>query len=116
MRGAQPADDHGQKRRAVRTGHVPDLVTSIAGGPEQVGLALVGAGQLATVTDAHHLCATGLALTGLARDMGEVFRLLRVGDIDDRCPIILLLTSKWIDGAAAVMTDVGDPAIALSAD
>ena len=115
MRAAQSADDDRQARRLGGIGHVPDLVTGVAGRAQQVHLALVGARQLAAVADPDHLRAAGLALTGLARNVGEVPRLLRVRHVDDRRAVAFLLAGERVERRAAVMADVGDPAVALPA-
>jgi hypothetical protein len=53
--------------------------------------------------------------------MGEVFRMRRVGHVDDRGAVVFGLPSQRVDRLlgfrnAAVMADIGDPAVALVVD
>ena len=80
---------------------------------EQVHLASVGARQLAAVAHTHHLRAAGFGQARLAWNVGQVLRLLRIGDVEDRRAVVLALAGEWICRLAAVVADVGDPAVAL---
>ena len=111
MRGAQSADDDGQARWLGRIGDVPDLMAGVAGVRSRYTLLLSARGSCAAVADPDHLRAAGFALTGLARNVREVLRLLRVRHVDDRRAVALLLTGERVERHAAVMADVGDPAV-----
>src|SRR5260370_4508043 len=69
--------------------------------------------KILAVAHAHHLRAALLRSAGLARDVREVTRLARVGDLHDRGPAILLPSGKRINCAAAMMADIRDPAAGL---
>src|SRR5262249_56870816 len=88
---------------------------------EHVVFIRVGFGQLASRTDADHLCTTILVVSLEPGDVLEIFGMRRIGDIDDRCAVELRLTSQrihrlWHVGRAAVMTDIRDVALALTRD
>src|SRR5690348_7391562 len=70
----------------------------------------------AAVAHPRHLRSTsfGNAILGrLARNVREIARMGRVRHVDDRGAVILLLPSKRIHLRAAVMAEVGDPALPL---
>src|SRR5574341_1079073 len=48
--------------------------------------------------------------------MSEVFRVLRIGDVDDGGTVRLVAAGQRVHRAAAVVTDVRNPAIALPLD
>src|SRR6267142_2287692 len=81
-------------RRLFRRGHVPDLVREVAERAQQVDLALISLGELGAVAHSHHLRAAGLALPRLARDVGQVARLARVGHVDDRGAAVLFAATQ----------------------
>src|SRR2546427_658816 len=116
VRVAEPAHHDRHAAWLRRVGDVPGLVADGAEAAQQVHLALVCARQVAAVAHPHHLRASGFALAGFARNMGEVLGLLRIGHVDDRCAVGLLLAGKRIEGHATVLADVGDPARALLLD
>ena len=85
---------------------------------DRVGVALR---QRLAVADARHLRAAVLVVALLARDVREVFRLRRIGDVDDRGAVELGLAGQRIDRLrhlrrAAVVADIGDVAVALLVD
>jgi hypothetical protein len=80
---------------------------------EQVDLALVGVRQGAAVAHARHLRAALFAGAGRAGNVMQVFRLRRIGHIDDGGAVEFLLPPLRVNGLAAMMADVGDPAFAL---
>src|SRR2546422_343891 len=116
VRAFQLVDHDDDARGLLGRRDVPDLVREVAEGAQQVELRLVGFRQVLAAAHAHHLRAAGLGLARLARNVGEVARLARVGDIDDPGPAVLFAPGERIHGAPAVMTDVGDPAPVLLVD
>ena len=73
------------------------------------------------VAHPHHLRAARLVGAGRARDVVQVFRMRRIGDVDDRGAVVLGLAGQRIDRrrhvvGAAVMADIGDVAVALLVD
>ena len=118
--GASELAELDEHRGLFRYRHVPHLLTRIAEGAQQVGLFLIGPGQLAARADARHLRAARLAPGHLAalfaRNVKEQFRRPRVGHIQDRGAVLLHSRGERIDHASAVRPDVGDPAVALPLD
>src|SRR6185436_9078703 len=89
--------------------------------PQHVDRVAVALRQRLAVTDPHHLRATRFILAFLARKVAQIFRLRGIGDIDDRRAVWLRLAGLRINRrrnivAAAVMADIGDPAVALMMD
>src|ERR1700694_3874928 len=68
----------------------------------------------------HHGCSTAFALgvriPRLAWDMGHVLGMLGIGDVDERSSVGLHLAGEGVKLLAAMVADVGDPAIALLLD
>ena len=112
----QSADNDGQAVRPCRLGDVPDFVGAVSECAEQVHLASVGARQLAAVAHTHHLRAAGFGQARLAWNVGQVLRLLRIGDVEDRRAVVLTLAGDRIHHLAAVMADVRNPARPLLVD
>ena len=78
-------------------------------------------GKRLAVADAHHLRAAALVFSFLARNVMQIFRMRGIGDVDDRGAVRLGLAGQRIDRignvvGAAVMADIGDPAVALMMD
>ena len=114
---AEPGDQDGIGR--VRD--IPDFMRLAAKTAQHVDRVAIALGQRLAVADAHHLRAAGFVLAFLPRDMPQIFRLRRIGDIDDGGAVGLGLAGLRIDRCgnvvgAAVMADIGDPAIALVMD
>ena len=117
VRVAKPAHHDGQTAWLCRIGDVPGFVCGRAEAAQQVHLASVCARVIAAVTDAHHLRAPRFAPTSrVARNMGQVPWLLRIGDVDNRRPVRFLLAGQGIELGASMVADVGDPAFALFLD
>ena len=101
-----------------RIGGVPDLVRPVAERAQQIDRVGVALGQRLAVANSHHLGAAGLVIAFLGGDMGEVLRMRRVGDVDQRGAVELGLAGERVDRlrivrGAAVMADIGDPAPVL---
>src|SRR5260370_27113971 len=116
VRALELADDGGEERRLRRVGDVPDLVRRVAVLAQQIDLAPVAPGQPGAVAHLHHLRAARLILPGLAGNVGEIARALRIGHIEDGSAVGLLPAAERIARPAAVMADIRDPAIALPMD
>ena len=102
------------QRRLLGRGHVPDLVRRVAEGAQHVDLVAVAFGQVAAVAEPRHLRAAGFRPAFLARYVREVFRVPRIGHVDDGGAVVLHRAGQRIQlRLAAVMADVGDPAAAL---
>ena len=102
-------------------GDVPDLMAFAAEGAQHVDGIAIALRQVLAVADAHHLRAAGFIFALLARQMAQIFRLRGIGDVDDRGAVRLGLAGLRIDRrrdivGAAVMADIGDPALALLVD
>ena len=115
VRVLQAHDDLGEQRGLGRIGDIPDFMATAAEDAQHVGLAGVALGQRLAVADAHHLRAAFLVVAWEPGDMGEVFRLRRVGYVDDRGAVELGLAGQFVDGlrhvgGAAVVADIGDVA------
>ena len=113
----EPRDQH----RLGGIGDVPDLVRLAAEAAQHVDGGLVALGKDAAVAHPHHLRAAVLVLARRAGDVTQVFRRGRVGDVDDRGAVGLGLAGHRIERrrdvvGAAVMADIGDPALALLVD
>ena len=107
--------------RILRIGDVPDLVRLAAERAQQIDRVRVALGQRAAVARAHHLAAARLAEAFHAGEMLEVFRLCRVGDVDDRGAVEFRLARHRVVRLghrlrAAVMPHIGDVAVALAVD
>src|SRR5882757_6208507 len=84
----------------------------------RVGIAL---GQRLALANAHHLRAASLIFSFLAWNVAQIFWLRGIGDVDDRGAVRLGLSAKRIERrrnivGAAVMSDIGDPALTLVMD
>ena len=117
----QSFDDLGQQRGLGRVGDVPNLMSTSAEDPQHIGLARIALGQRLAVADAHHLRAALLVMTLQTGNVREVFRLRRIGHIDDRGAVVFGLSGQSVDrlrhlGRSAVMSDIGDIAAALMMD
>jgi hypothetical protein len=88
-----------------------------AEGAQQVDRVAVRARQALAVAYPRHLRAAGLGPAFGAGNMREIFRLRRIGDVDDRGAVELPLAVERIHGlvdvACAVVADIGDIALAL---
>src|SRR5258706_10708290 len=116
MRIDQAFEDDGHAIRVRRIGDVPNFMGVGALGAQQVHFAFVGMRQLRAIAKTRHLRAAGFARAGNARiagNMGEVLGLLRIGDVNDRRAVVLCFPRKRIHRGAAMMSNVGDPAVAL---
>jgi hypothetical protein len=121
VRALQALDHAGDHLRVLGLGDVPDLMRLVAEHAQHVDRVAVALRQLLAVADAHHLGTTRLVGAGLARDVGQVFRMMRVGHVDDRRAVVLVLAGQRVERlldlvGAAVMADIGDPARALVLD
>ncbi len=102
--------------RAFRRRDVPDLLPRGAERAQQVGLATVAFRQILSVAGAHHLRASGFAFALLSRDVGEIFRVSRIGHVEDRCAIRLDHAGQGVQVLAAMVADVRNPAALLLVD
>ena len=121
MRVLQSFDDLGQQRGLGRIGDVPNFVRTAAEDPQHVGLARIALGQRLAVTDAYHLRAALLVMALQPGNVREVFRLRRIGHVDDRGAVVFRLSGEPVDrlrhlGRSAMMSDIGDVAAALMMD
>ena len=116
MRVLVAFDQRDQVAGFGRVAHVPDFMARGAVGAQQIGLVGIALRQRLAVADAHHLRAAGFALTGFADDVGQVFGFFRIGDVDDRSAVVFRVAGDRIDVFAAVVADIGDPAITLLDD
>src|SRR2546423_15254463 len=73
-------------------------------------------GALRPFAPASHGSASRLVFPRLARNVGEIARALGIGHIENGSAVGLLRVAQRIARMAAVMPDVGDPAIALPMD
>ncbi len=85
---------------------------------DRIAIAL---GQCGTVTDAHHLRSAQLAETLIARNMGKILRIFRIGDVDDRRAVVLRLLGQgidrlWYSAGATMMADIRNVTAALAMD
>jgi hypothetical protein len=117
FQAADPRDQH----RIGGIGDVPDLMRLAAEGAQHVNRIGIALGQRLAVADPHHLRAAGFVFAFLARNVAQIFRIGRIGDVDDRGAVGLGLAGQGIDGignvvGAAMVADIGDPAIALMMD
>ena len=92
-----------------------------AEGAQHVDRVAIALGQRLAVADAHHLRAAGLVFSFLPGNVVQVFRMRGIGDVDDRGAVRLGLAGDRIDRigngvGSAVMSDIGDPAVALMMD
>ena len=88
---------------------------------QHVGLVRVCLGQCLAVAYAHHLRAALFVIALETGNMREIFRLHRIGDVDDRGTVVFGLPGEPVEGLghlgrAAVMADIGNVAIALMVD
>ena len=112
----QSAHDDRQARWFRRIGNVPGFVLRAAKRAQHVDLAFIRVWQRAAVAYAHHLCSTsfGTAILGrLARNVREIARMGRIRHVDERGAVVFLLSGKRIRLRAAVVANVGDPALPL---
>ena len=80
--------------RACRIGDVPDLVALAAERAQQIDLVGIALRQRLAVADAHHLRRRPARKPFLAGNVGEVFRLRRIGHVDDRGAVELGLAGQ----------------------
>src|SRR2546421_12817339 len=78
-------------------------------------------GQCLAVTDTHHLRAAAFIFSLLPRDVAQVLRMRRIGDVEDRSAVRFGLPGDWIEWSgngigAGVVAEIGDPAVALLMD
>ncbi len=121
VRVLQALADTADERGMDRIGRVPDFMARAADCAQHIDRVRIALGQLLAIAHAHHLRAAAFVLSFLARNVGQIFRMRGIGDVDDRGPVRLGLPGQGIDGVgnfvgAAVMTDIGDPAVALMMD
>src|SRR5262249_2942823 len=83
VRVDEAADHYCYALRHRRVGDVPDFLTAVATRSQQVHLASVRARQITAIAHTHHLRAAGFTLPFLSWDVLEVFRLPRVGHINN---------------------------------
>ena len=120
VRVVQPIDAN-DEMGVRRIGDVPDLVRLTAERAQQVDRRGVALGQRPAVAHAHHLRAALLVVSLQAWKVMQIFRLRRVGHVEDRGSAELRGAGQRIDRlghgvGAAVVTDIGDEALALSMD
>src|SRR5207248_6085870 len=92
-----------------------------AEGAQHINRIAVTLGQCLAVTDTHHLRAAAFIFSLLPSDVARVLRMRRIGDVEDRSAVRFGLPGDWIEGSgngigAAVVSDIGDPAVALMMD
>ena len=117
FRPAEPRDQHG----VGGIGDVPDLMRLAAEGAQHVDRVGIAFGQCLAVADAHHLPSAALVLSLLSGNVMQISGIGGIGDVDDRGSVRLGLSGQGVDGignsvGAAVMADIGDPAVALVMD
>ena len=111
----------GDQHRIGGIGDVPDLMPCAAERAQHVDRVGIALRQGLAVADAHHLRAAGFVFAFLAGNVMQIFRMRGIGDVDDRGAVRLGLAGHRIDRignlvGAAVMADIGDPAVALMMD
>ena len=111
----------GQQHRIGGVGDVPDFMALAAEHAQHVDLGGIALGQRLAVAYPHHLGAAALVVPFRAGDVLEVFRIGRIGHVDDRGAVELGLAGHLVDRlghvvGAAVMADIGDVAVALLVD
>ena len=117
VRIAQSTNDHIHQRGFFGRGHVPDFVRGIAERAQEIKFIFIALGQIAPGTDTHHLRAAALGAALLPRYMKQRFRRARIGNINNRRAVKFRAAIERIHlGRAAVMPDIGNPAIALLLD
>jgi hypothetical protein len=89
--------------------------------PQHVDRVAVALRQGLAIADPHHLRAARFILAFLAREVAQISGLRGIGDVEDRRAVRLRLAGLRIDRdrniiAAAVVADIGDPAVALMMD
>ena len=112
----EAAHHDGHALGSGRLGDVPYFVPAVAERAQEVHLAPVGARELAAIAHAYHLGAAGLTLSRLSRNVHQILRPLRIGDIENRSAVALLFSRQGIELTASMVADVGDPAISLFVD
>ena len=117
----QALADVGDQNGIGGIGHVPDLMSCAADRAQHVDGVRIALGQGLAVADAHHLGAAALVFSLLARDVVQISGMRGIGDVDDRGAVRLGVAGQRIDRirnfvGAAVMADIGDPAVALMMD
>src|SRR5262245_5320080 len=86
---------------------------------QEVDLAFVCSRQLTAVADTRHLCSAGFSWTGrdgFTGNMGDVFRLFRIRDVDNGGSVVFLLSGQRVHLRPTMMTDVSEPPSALLMD
>src|SRR5262245_14436790 len=111
------AADAGDELGVSGLGYVPDFMRQPAERTQQIDRVRIRPGQALAVANARHLRAAGLRAAVGTRNMRKIFRLRRIGDVDDRGAVELRLSVDPIDRlghvARAVMAYIGDVAIPL---
>jgi len=113
VRASQSLDDHCDTLRFVRHGDVPDFLSGVPQGSQQIDLVLVGVRQRRAVADPDHLRAAGLGPAWLSRNVREVLRGPWIRDVENRRTVVLVVPCQRIAYEVPVMTDVRNPASAL---
>src|SRR5262249_20184281 len=121
VRVAQSFDDLGHQRALGRIGHIPNFMRLAAEDAQHVGLARSALRQRLAIADAYHLRPALLVVPWQTGNVRKVFRLCRIGHVDDRRAVILSLPGQPVDrlrhvGRSAMVTDIGDVAAALVMD
>ena len=111
----------GHEHGLCRIGDIPDFVAGAAERAQQIHRVRIALGQRFAVADARHLRAAALAESFLAGKVREIFRLRRIGDVDDRGAVELRLSAHRVHrprhvGRSAMVADIGDIAVALLVD
>jgi len=117
LQSPDPRDQHG----IGGIGDIPDFMRLATERPQHVDRVAIALRQALAVADPHHLGAARFVLAFLARQVTQILRLRGIGDIDDRRAVRFGLAGLRIDRrrdvvTAAVMADIGDPAVALMMD
>ena len=111
----EPATTVGDAGRPGRVGDVPDLVPDLPKLRSRYTLLLSARGS-SLPSQTRTICAPPASPCPSLPEYGQVLRLLGIGHVDNRRAVALLFSGERIELSAAVVTDVGDPAIALFVD
>ncbi len=93
LQPAEPCDQH----RIGGIGDVPDLMRLAAEGAQHVDRIAIALRQVLAVADPHHLGAAGFIFACLPRNVMQIFRMRRIGHVDDRGAVRLGLAGQRID-------------------
>src|SRR5262249_23654852 len=116
VRVVEPLHHRGQHPRLLRRAHVPDLVGQVAESAEEIRPVRIALGEALALADAHHGRSARLRLSGRAGNVVEIAGRARMGDVYDGGAVELHLAGERVEAPAAVMPDIGDPAIPLLLD